>query len=201
MKNNNFAFDSPYQPPQITSQSQPQSPPPSAPFDYETSPPPQVQSNTYHENQTGSNPWKLPPGWKVAHRESDGCMYYWNMTTSQTSWSHPLAPPPPGGFGTNSGAGAGAGAGGAGAGGAGSRYLETPENASKRPDSHNCFAVVACILCAPLGIFALIHSFLTYRSWAAGRYGDSYDHSRQAHTFAWWAIAVFIGWFIYYYVI
>ena len=75
--------------------------------------------------------------------------------------------------------------------------METPANASKRPDSHNCCAFFSCMVFPPLGIFALVHSFLTYRSWGEGRYGDAHDHSRQALNFAWWAIAIFIGYLVY----
>lgn len=162
---------------------------PSAPYDFDTCPPPQVQSNTYHLNQSGNNQWALPPGWKIAHRDTDGRMYYWDMTTGQTLWSHPLAvgterPPNfnPSLEHTR-------------------RFMETPENASKRPDSHNCCAVFSCIVFPPLGLFALIHSIMTYRSWSQGRYGDSHDHSRQAYNFAWWAIAIFIAFMIYRFVL
>jgi len=196
-----------YVPPSFTQKSSP-------PVDYDMSHPPQVQSNTYHVNQSGNDTWALPPGWKIGYRDFDGRMYYWNMSTGQSSWSHPLAPAP----GDESG-------------GRGSgnrlrpqsatplfplnplsapdqadidrrmRNLETPTNASKRPDSHNCCALVSCIVFPPLGIFALIHSLLTYRSWDSGRYGDAHDHSRQAYTFAWWSIAIFIAFLIYHFFI
>jgi hypothetical protein len=39
----------------------------------------------------------------------------------------------------------------------------------------------------------MIHSTLTYRSWSQGRYGDAYDHSKQAYQFAQWGIIVFLG--------
>lgn len=74
-----------------------------------------------------------------------------------------------------------------------SKIVESPANASKRPDSHQCCALFSCIAFPPLGIFAMIHSCLTYRSWSQGRYGDAHDHSNQAHQFATWAIIVFLA--------
>lgn len=191
----------------------------SPPVDYDMSHPPQVQSNTYHVNQSGNIAWALPPGWKISHRDYDGRMYYWNMSTGQSSWSHPLASA----RGSEDG-GRGSGYVGNGLGSQQNngtslfplnplsapdqadmdrkmRNLETPTNASKRPDSHNCFALVSCIVFPPLGIFALIHSLLTYRSWDSGRFGDAHDHSKQAYTFAWWAIAIFIALLVYHYLI
>ncbi len=176
---------------------------PSAPYDFDTSSPPQVRSNTYHLDQTGNNnEWALPHGWKVAHRDTDGRLYYWNMTTGQSSWSHPLAATTPSNYhgsrsstlfpNTNPLSAADQ---------ADlerrQRLMETPQNAHRRPDSHNCCAVFSCLVFPPLGIFALIHSMMTYRSWSNGRYGDSHDHSRQAYNFAWWAIAIFVAFLIY----
>lgn len=193
-----------YKPPTLTQSS--------APADYDLSPPPPVQSSTYHLNQSGNNEWSLPPGWKIAHRDSDGRMYYWNMSTGQTTWCHPLAPTGNGNgrnttspsplfpFMNNTNTNSLSPADQADI--IRKRQLmETPANASKRPDSHNCCAIFSCIVFPPLGIFALIHSILTYRSWGEGRYGDSHDHSKQAYTFAWWAIAIFVGFVVYHFIL
>ena len=57
---------------------------PQEPVDNDLSLPPPVTSQTYHLNQTGSTQWALPPGWKVAYRESDGKMYYWEVASGLT---------------------------------------------------------------------------------------------------------------------
>mmetsp|Transcript_23135 Transcript_23135/g.35190 ORF Transcript_23135/g.35190 Transcript_23135/m.35190 type:complete len:227 (-) Transcript_23135:720-1400(-) len=145
-------------------------------------PPPASSSNTYQLTQMGTiSQWEVPSGWKISHREFDGRMYYFEMATGKTSWSHPRAPTLPS---TNGNGNRGS-------------IAETPHSASRRPDSHQCCAVFSCIVFFPLGIPALIHSCMTYRAWSKGKYGDAYDHSRQAYNFAWWAIAIFIGYIIY----
>jgi hypothetical protein len=154
---------------------------PEAPKDYEMDPPPQSSSNTYHMTQHGHSNWDLPSGWKIAHRETDGRMYYFELGTGKTSWNHPLAGQD---VVRNQAGGVG---------------LETPYNASRRPDSHQCCAVFSCFVFPPLGIFALIHSIMTYRTWSQGKYGDSYDHSKQAYNFSWWAVAIFLGFVFYQY--
>ena len=77
------------------------------------------------------------------------------------------------------------------------RTIESPASASRRPDSHQCCALASCIAFPPLGIFALVHSLMTYRSWSQGRYGDAHDHSKQAYQFAWWGIFVFLAIVVY----
>ena len=74
---------------------------------------------------------------------------------------------------------------------------ETPMTASKRPDSHQCCAVLSCLVFPPLEIFALVHSIMTYRSWNQGNYGNAVDHSRQAYIFAWWGVAFFVVYVVY----
>jgi len=152
-----------------------------APKDYESEPAPRSTSNTYHMTQTGSLNWQLPSGWKVAYRETDGRMYYFELASGRTSWNHPLAPEMPK---TANGA---------------TIIPESPATASRRPDSHQCCALFSCIVFPPLGIFALVHSVLTYRSWSKGKYGDAFDHSRQAYNFAWWGVAIFLGFVAYYF--
>jgi len=150
---------------------------PKDPFDYEADLPPKSSSNTYQMTENQTMKWTLPPGWKVAYRETDGRMYYFELVTGKTSWNHPLSPLSP-------------------------THTNTPRQesvamASKRPDSHQCCAVFSCIAFPPLGIFALVHSILTYRAWSKGKYGDAFDHSRQAYSFAWWAIAIFLAFVAY----
>lgn len=149
----------------------------------EFEPPPKTTSNTYHQSQTGNNNWTLPPGWKVAHRETDGRMFYFELSTGKASWNHPSVPyqmPSQQSLGTQS-------------------LPESPMTASKRPDSHQCSAVFACIVFPPLGIFALIHSILTYVCWNKNQYGNAYDHSRQASNFASWSILIFVAFGIYHF--
>ena len=170
--------------------------PATAPIDRDLSLPPVVSSRTYHQNQTGSKQWDLPPGWKVAYRESDGRMYYWELSSGKTSWAHPYASMNgssdrnpsflPLNFGGLVSSADRADI------DARSKIMESPATASKRPDSHQCCALFSCILFPPLGIFALVHSCLTYRTWSQGRYGDAHDHSKQAYDFATWGIIVFV---------
>ncbi len=160
---------------------------PKAPKDNESESPPKSTSNTYHMTQTGHINWQLPSGWKVAHREHDGRMYYFELATGKTSWNHPFALPDNDGVNLN--------------GDRNRAEVETPFSASRRPDSHQCCAIFSCVVFPPLGIFALVHSIMTYRSWSRGKYGDAYDHSRQAYNFAWWAVAIFLGFVFYQYFI
>ena len=155
------------------------------PKDYETDPAPQSSSNTYHTTQSENLNWQLPPGWKLAYRENDGRPYYFELATGKTSWNHPHAPPDTEQKGKRNMYG-----------GVG---METPATAAKRPDSHQCCALFSCVVFPPLGIFALVHSTLTYRAWSKGKYGDAYDHSRQAYNFAWWAVAIFLGFVTYHF--
>ena len=93
---------------------------------------------------------------------NDGRMYYWDRGTSdgrRTTWVHPSDPHR-------------------------TLYLDTPLNATRRPSSHQCKAVVALLLFPPLGLCALMHSCLVDRCWNSGRYGDAVNHSRQAHAYA-----------------
>jgi hypothetical protein len=99
-------------------------------------------------------------------------MYYFELATGKTTWNHPSTPSFPAQDGGNVG-------------------QETPMTASKRPDSHQCCAVLSCLVFPPLEIFALVHSIMTYRSWNQGNYWNAVDHSRQAYTFAWWGVAIF----------
>ena len=171
----------------VSRQQQPQPPRPLQDFDQ--SPSPIVDSGTFHQQDQ----WTVPPGWKSATRESDGKLYYWEVATGRTSWTHPFATvglnPTAASTDTflkqnltsrfwNSDS-------------RNTRAFDTPMAASQRPDSHQCCALFSCVLFFPLGICAMIHSFLTDKRWSDGRYGDSVNHSRQAYNYSWWG--VFIG--------
>jgi hypothetical protein len=72
-----------------------------------------------------------------------------------------------------------------------SEWLDTPLNASRRPSSHQCHAMAAFILFPPLGVCAFIHSFQVDSAWRQGRYGEAFDHSTQARSYA--SVACWIG--------
>jgi len=105
-------------------------------------------------------------------------MYYFELATGKTTWNHPSTPSFPAQDGGNVG-------------------QETPMTASKRPGSHQCCAVLSFLVFPPLGIFALVHSIMAYRSCNQGNYGNAVDHSRQAYTFAWWGVAIFVVYVVY----
>jgi WW domain/Interferon-induced transmembrane protein len=149
-------------------------------------PPPSVLSGSLPGGSTHLA--SLPPGWSTAMAQ-DGRIYYWDQSTGTTSWTHPLAqkPPPPPvdqhispSMSSKSGILA-------------ARSMksqpsmnefDTPINASRRPDSHQCYAVVAVILFFPLGLCALIQSFSVDQAWDHAHYGDAVNHSRQALLYA-----------------
>mmetsp|Transcript_14859 Transcript_14859/g.17578 ORF Transcript_14859/g.17578 Transcript_14859/m.17578 type:complete len:260 (-) Transcript_14859:554-1333(-) len=178
-----------------------------------------LQTEHQHQHQQQQQKWALPHGWKTAHRKSDGRIYYWQLSTGTTSWSHPSAILTPSerlqerptatttfltaiGFIKKSEQGGVEGTtpgldGGSGGtrrrtiGGGG--YSDSPNTAYRHPDSHQCCACFSCLVFPPLGICAVVHSVLTGRRWNEGRYGESHEHSRQAYNYAWWAVAVFLG--------
>uniref|UniRef100_A0A7S4W7G0 WW domain-containing protein n=1 Tax=Ditylum brightwellii TaxID=49249 RepID=A0A7S4W7G0_9STRA len=144
---------------------------------------------------TGDDEWQLPPGWTIAHRKSDGRIYYWEESTGRTQWSHPLAAPgdPPHDrlpqspseipyYHTRS---------------LQAPMMETPYSAQKRPDSHQCCSVLSCLTFPPLGLLALYHSTNVNKSWGEGRYGDCVEHSRQANNFSCWGATIGIGIILY----
>mmetsp|Transcript_27229 Transcript_27229/g.38313 ORF Transcript_27229/g.38313 Transcript_27229/m.38313 type:complete len:106 (+) Transcript_27229:182-499(+) len=77
-------------------------------------------------------------------------------------------------------------------------WHDTPMNASRRPDSRQCLACMALVLCFPIGVCAMGHSLQVDRSWNQGRYGDAVNHSRQADKYANFAICVGIVFFVYF---
>jgi hypothetical protein len=163
--------------------------------------------------QNVNSPYEtLPPGWSVVTSSSDGRIYYWEKGTGRTSWTHPLAadmppsaartlgqlspPPPPEptrthyprqqqrsggwspwGFGNNDMTR--------------SEWHDTPLNATRRPENHQCYAICSLFLFFPLGLCACMHSFQVDRSWQQGRFGDAVNHSRQATNYA--CFGTFVG--------
>lgn len=171
-----------------------------------------------------THPWsRLPPGWTTTISRVDGRIYYWNQETGQASWTHPLAPvdqnptlapqQPPlfendplhpnrtrasrwrspqywrtWGNGPTDGMSR-------------TEWWDTPLNASRRPENHQCYAVTALLLFFPVGFCACYHSWQVDRSWRYGRYGDAVNHSRQASNYA--CLGTFLGilawaiWFLF----
>jgi len=149
----------------------------------------------------------LPEGWTTACDVRDGRMYYWNMTTGQTCWSHPnfLAQEQDTTNYTDSSRG--------------SFWqpstwfpnrrqtdIEAPppqpkqhfeETTRRPPDNHECYCVTALLLFAPIGLLACYHSFQVHRKWRQGRYGEAYGHARQAPQYACAATAVGVVFWIF----
>jgi hypothetical protein len=160
--------------------------------------------------ETSNELWSLPPGWIVERQESDGRLYYHDVATGRMSWVHPMAKEPNDEgkepeprslwgrlFGSSS---ATAHPVGGPTGGRRTSLLDTPMNATRRPDSHQCCAFFSLIVCLPMGLCALIHSFKVDQAWKEGRYGDSLNHSRQSYNYACWGTVfgislLFIWWF------
>ncbi|KAL7574987.1 hypothetical protein ACA910_010805 [Epithemia clementina (nom. ined.)] len=185
-------------------------PPASVTFGYVPPPPPPTPTSPPRlpPNPNYDHPYSaIPPGWSTAVDPQDGRIYYWELATGQRSWTHPLAPPPPPSSSnlpvsirTRGGPGGGGNSRG------GGYYMnhatimehdflahandEHPRFAHRRPDNHQCSAVAAVVLCFPLGILALYHSWQTDVAWKGGRYGDSVVHARQAPQYASWGIAI-----------
>jgi len=144
-----------------------------------TEPPPNITSQQYHCQK-----WSLPPGYKIMYHEHDGRMYYLDLSNNSTTWTHPYYNNPYNNniIYNNT---------------LGNQYLNNttiPDNpylAQRRPDSHQCCAFFS-IPCFPLGFFALYHSIMVNKKWNNGRYGDSYEHSRQAYRYASWGVLFWV---------
>ena len=151
---------------------------------------------------SSSSPYStIPPGWATAADPKDGRLYYIEQSTGRTSWTHPNAPSPQPSYPSNRN------------GVMTPNYYENidptmmvhadhnPRWAHRRPDNHQCSAVAAFILCFPLGVFALYHSWQTDEAWKQGRYGDAIVHARQTPQYASWGIAIgsifWILWFFF----
>jgi len=163
-------------------------------------------------NTASNNPYaSLPMGWSTAVDPQDGRIYYYEVATGQRSWHHPYAAMPPAqnmtnpnqtrgstnnphGYYTNDGIN--------------DRNMSmmmhadhNPRYAHSRPDNHQCSAVAALLLCFPLGLFAVYHSWQTDVAWKAGRYGDAVTHARQTPQYASWGIMIgsiyWILWFFF----
>jgi hypothetical protein len=159
--------------------------------------------------ETSNELWSMPPGWIVARQESDGRLYYHEVATRRTSWAHPMAKEPNNkGNGPEQGPfrgqlfGSSFSPKGDATGGRRTSLLDTPLNAARRPDSHQCCAVFSLLLCLPMGVCALIHSFKVDQAWKEGRYGDSVNHSRQSYNYACWGtvfgiLLFLIWWFMF----
>ena len=63
-------------------------------------------------------------------------------------------------------------------------YYDTPDNASRRPKNHQMYAVCSLFLFFPIGIFAMYHSLQVDAAWKQARFGDSWNHSRQARQYS-----------------
>ena len=155
--------------------------------------------------------WSLPPGWQLVHQPRDGRVYYWEVATGKTSWTHPSAPgvsviAPPAPMGMSDRDRNGRNRDGLFGSFFPSNYrsstqddweydrrmqlMDTPANARRRPDSHQCCAIASLMFCLPLGILSLYHSRNVDRHWRQGRYGDSVNSSKQAYNFAWFGCAL-----------
>lgn len=159
----------------------------------------------------------LPPGWSTAISAQDGRIYYYEASTGRSSWAHPLAaptstmttasgldyipfeqnPPPrrwnwfsrrPQNYSYETEL---------------NHYSntdinhDTPRNATRRPDNHQCYAMAALVLCFPIGLCALYQSYMVDKSWSQGYYGDAVNHSRQASQYACSGCAIGVCLWIY----
>jgi len=172
-------------------------------------PPPPLPGRSIENPHAAGHPLAmLPEGWTTACDPVDGRMYYWNVSTGETSWTHPT-------FSPSAGAGSGASfwqpsswfskttstssavpppkqtdhhpfsapflSGGA------TNHYNTQmqqQTARRPPDNHECYSVMALLLCFPIGLLACYHSLQVNRTWEQGRYGQAYNHSRQASKYA-----------------
>jgi Interferon-induced transmembrane protein len=76
---------------------------------------------------------------------------------------------------------------------------ENPMDANRCPDNHECYAFVALLLFAPIGLLACFHALQVNRKWNAGRYSDALHHARQAPRYA--GLSVFCGGLLWIYIL
>lgn len=157
------------------------------------------------------NQWEtLPPGWASAYSPRDERVYYWEISTGRTTWTHPMmqaciaAPPtsssqnvafvPTGaplprnnrnvwGYSSENR----------------TDLYDTPLNATRRPNNHQCYAMAALILCFPIGLCAIYQSCMVDRSWSHGNYGNAVNHSRQATQYACFGTALGTAFWIWFF--
>jgi Interferon-induced transmembrane protein/WW domain len=144
---------------------------------------------------TASSPFAtVPGGWTIQVDPQDGRIYYLETVSGRRSWIHPHADTTmthshdPITSNTDKWR-------------MDRNPLDTPLNATRRPDAHQCQSVVACLMCPALGILALYHSLATNRAWNQERYSDAMGHSREAPKYAQLATClgmVFWIWFFFF---
>jgi len=151
----------------------------------------------------------LPAGWTTAVDPSDGRIYYYNCQSGHSTWRHPSAPPQDDPKRNNSEASSGGGKANTNTNNNTTRdgkqqpltftstaapaglYNENPAHATRRPDNHQCNAVVALVLCPPIGVLAIYHSCSVDSCWNSGLYGEAVNHARQAPKYA--CLGTFVG--------
>lgn len=185
-------------------------PPPPLGYTPPLPPPPTFSGGTVlaeTEISAENDEWThMPPGWTTARYSTDGRIYYWEIETGRTSWTHPHATiPTPITSASNP---------------ASTRtaqnniptytrnrqqeqqewhnYEDTPMNATRRPDNRQCMACVALVAFFPFGLCAMFHSIKTDRAWSQRRYEDAVNHSRQADKFASFSICLGIAFWIWF---
>jgi Interferon-induced transmembrane protein/WW domain len=152
-------------------------PPPAPPV-----PIPQTVSSPGTPAAVGGAVPPLPPGWATAISPHDGQMYFYELASGKSSWTHPTIngdtsttfPPPPQTLPPPTSSSV-------------SKMTKTgisrTLNESDRPDEHACLAIVGCLLFIPLGMVALIYSLKVDKAWDQGRTYDSVRYSRRAALF------------------
>lgn len=68
-------------------------------------------------------------------------------------------------------------------------------------DSHQCESFVALVLCPPIGLIAMYHSFRADRCRRQGLYNEAFHHARQAPKYSCLAKVIGVGFWIYYYIV
>ena len=163
-------------------------------------PPPLQQAVMPQQHQPPTPQVQLPPGWYIASTKEDGQLYYYEQSSGRTSWVHPslmmgmtagndLEHPPqpthpnhqPLGLRPDY------------------NYYDTPYNATKRPKNYQMYCVCSVLLFFPFGIIAMYHSLQVDVAWKQSRFGDSYNHSRQAKQYS--GFANFLGLILWTYIL
>jgi len=169
---------------------------------------------TFQAQQQQQQPYAaLPLGWTTAVHPSDGRIYYHHPATGTTSWTHPNYGCPSGGEKEGKGekydpASSGGYSPhyptivGAKPVGAPQQLLlphqEDPFAAVSKPDTHECNSMLSLVLCFPVGVFAMYHTFSVGWAWDAGRYSDAVNHARQAPKYGNFGIIVGIIFWIWF---